>query len=59
VQTLMAHGLVDEFSLVVSPLLLGSGKRLFRDAEAIRRLTLVSSTATPKGNLVLSYRPAG
>ena len=58
VQTLMAHGLVDEFSLIVSPLLLGSGKRLFRDAEQIRRLTLASSKSTPKGNLVLSYRPA-
>jgi len=58
VQTLMARGLVDEFGLIVSPLVLGSGKRLFRDAEGIRRLTLVSSKATPKGNLVLSYRPA-
>ena len=57
VQTLMAHGLVDEFSLIVSPLVLGSGKRLFRDAEQVRRLTLVSSKSTPKGNLVLSYRP--
>jgi dihydrofolate reductase len=59
VQTLMAHDLVDEYSLIVSPLVLGSGKRLFRDAEQIRRLALVSSTSTPKGNLVLAYRPAG
>ncbi len=58
VQTLVAHGLVDEFGLVVSPLILGSGKRLFRDADQVRRLTLVSSKSTPKGNLLLSYRPA-
>ena len=58
VQTLAAHGLVDEFGLIVSPLVLGSGKRLFRDAELVRRLTLVSSESTPKGNLLLSYKPA-
>lgn len=58
VQTLMANGLVDEFGLIVSPLVLGSGKRLFRDAEQVKRLALVSSKSTPKGNLLLSYRPA-
>lgn len=58
VQTLIEHGLVDEFGLIVSPLLIGSGKRLFRDADQVRSLTLVSSKATPKGNLLLSYRPA-
>jgi dihydrofolate reductase len=58
VQTLMAHGLVDEFGLIVSPLLLGSGKRLFRDAEQVRRLKLVRCTSTPKGNLLVSYQPA-
>ena len=44
VQALMAGGLVDEYALIVSPILLGSGKRLFRDAEPVRRLTLVRST---------------
>jgi dihydrofolate reductase len=59
VQTLMANGLVDEFGLIISPLLLGSGKRLFRDAAQLRRLMLVRCTSTPKGNLLVSYQPAG
>jgi dihydrofolate reductase len=59
VQTLMANGLVDEFGLIISPLLLGSGKRLFRDADQLRRLKLVRCTSTPQGNLLVSYQPAG
>jgi dihydrofolate reductase len=58
VQTLLAHDLVDEFGLVISPIVLGSGKRLFRDAEQVRRLELVRSTSTPKGNVIASYRPS-
>jgi dihydrofolate reductase len=58
VQTLMAHDLVDEFGLFVSPIVLGSGKRLFRDAEQTKRLALVRATSTPKGNVLMNYRPA-
>jgi dihydrofolate reductase len=58
VQALIDADLVDEFGLIVSPIVLGSGKRLFRDAEQVRRLELVRSSATPKGNVVLTYRPA-
>jgi dihydrofolate reductase len=58
VQTLIAADLVDEFGLIVSPIVLGSGKRLFRSAAQVRRLELVRSTTTPKGNLLLTYRPA-
>ena len=58
VQTLIDNGLVDEIALIVSPLVLGRGKRLFRDAEQVRRFELIRWTATPKGNLVVSYRPA-
>lgn len=57
VQTLIAHDLVDEFSLIVSPIVLGSGKRLFRDADQVARLTLVRSSPTPKGNILMTYRP--
>ena len=49
VQTLMAHGLVDEFGLIVSPLVLGSGKRLFRDADQVKRLELASSKVHAEG----------
>lgn len=58
VQTLIAHDLVDEYFLVVFPLLLGGGKRLFRDADEVRRLTLVDSVTTGTGGLILTYRPA-
>jgi dihydrofolate reductase len=57
VQTLTEHDLVDEFSLVVYPILLGSGKRLFRDSEQARRLTLIDSQ-TGTGGVMLTYRPA-
>jgi dihydrofolate reductase len=41
----------------VSPLVLGSGKRLFRNGGDSRRLELVEATPTPKGNVILAYRP--
>lgn len=58
VQTLMAHDLVDEYSLMVFLIVLGSGDRLFRDAEQVRRLNLVDSRATGTGGLMLTYQPA-
>jgi dihydrofolate reductase len=58
VQSLIAHDLVDEFGLIVSPIVLGSGKRLFRDAAQAQRYELIRSTTTPKGNVLVSYRPA-
>lgn len=58
VQTLIEHDLADEFSLVVYPILLGSGKRLFRDSEQARRLTLIDSQTTGTGGVMLTYRPA-
>jgi dihydrofolate reductase len=57
VQTLIERDLVDEFSLVISPIVLGSGKRLFRDSEQVRHMALIRSTTTPKGNVVVSYGP--
>ncbi len=58
VQTLLAHDLVDEFSLAIHPLVLGSGKKLFRDAEQVRKLSLVDSTPTTTGVLLATYRPS-
>jgi dihydrofolate reductase len=57
VQTLLEHDLVDELSLTVSPIVLGSGKRLFRDAGRVHRWRLVDSTPTTTGSLMLIYRP--
>ncbi|MEW6059401.1 MAG: dihydrofolate reductase family protein [Actinomycetota bacterium] len=57
VQTLMAHDLVDEYSLMVFPIVLGSGKRLFPDGEQMRNLRLVDSKPTTTGALMLTYQP--
>jgi dihydrofolate reductase len=58
VQTLIKHDLVDEYFLAVFPIVLGSGKRLFRGAEQVRRLSLIDSKATSTGGVILTYRPA-
>ena len=55
VQELIADDLVDGFRLFLHPLLLGSGKRLFREMDQPRRLRLVESRATGTGVLMLSY----
>jgi dihydrofolate reductase len=58
VQTLIENDLVDEYFLTVYPLVLGGGKRLFRDDEQLRRLELVDSKTTSTGGVALTYRPA-
>ena len=58
-QTLIAAELVDEFRVLVFPLVLGKGKRLFANGVPPRGLTLVKSRSTPKGVLFNTYRPAG
>ncbi|MGH8969555.1 MAG: dihydrofolate reductase family protein [Actinomycetes bacterium] len=57
VQTLTDNDLIDEYFLTVSPIVLGSGKRLFRDAREARGLTLVDCVTTTTGSLLLTYRP--
>jgi dihydrofolate reductase len=58
VQSLMARGLVDEYVLMIHPVVLGSGRRLFRDGSASSTLELVESLTTTKGVLITRYRPA-
>lgn len=59
VQTLMAHDLVDEYRLMVFPIVLGSGKRLFGDGSTKTTLRLVEEKQVgPDGVLVLTYQPA-
>lgn len=58
VQTLIENDLVDEYFLTIYPLVLGGGKRLFRDDAQLRRLELVDSKTTSTGGVVLTYRPA-
>jgi dihydrofolate reductase len=57
VQALIKNDLVDEYFLTVYPILLGAGKKLFRDNDQLRKLELVDSTTTSTGGVVLRYRP--
>ncbi|HEX6925146.1 MAG TPA: dihydrofolate reductase family protein [Longimicrobiaceae bacterium] len=56
IRTLAAHDLVDEYRIVVYPLVLGSGKKLFSDGFAPTRLALVQSRPLQSGVLVNTYR---
>jgi dihydrofolate reductase len=55
VQELSALGLVDGYRLFLHPLLLGSGKRLFREMDSPRRLRLLDVQPTTTGVVMLSY----
>jgi dihydrofolate reductase len=57
-RSLIAHGLVDQFDLLINPFVLGQGLPIFTELTHPRRLTLVSSTAFPKGSILQIYRPA-
>ena len=57
--TVLEHGLADEVVLIVSPLLLGTGKRLFAAGTPARALELVSTQSTPTGVLLNTYRVKG
>ena len=57
IQTLMHHGLIDEFMLVIHPHVLGIGRRLFSDSGPPASLRLVSSQPTATGALITRYQP--
>lgn len=59
VRTLAENDLVDQYRLMVYPIVLGIGKRLFGDGAPRTKLRLVSSTlAGPDGVCILTYEPA-
>jgi dihydrofolate reductase len=58
-QTLIEHDLVDELRLMVFPVVLGTGKRLFGETSDKKRLRLVDSKVVGDGVAILVYQPAG
>ena len=56
-QTLMANNLVDEYQLWLHPVVLGRGKRLFREGGPEARLRLVDCQASTSGLVIITYEP--
>jgi dihydrofolate reductase len=59
IQTLLKHSLIDEFTVLVFPVLLGKGKRLFGDGTVPSGLKVIKSQSYPTGVVVMIYRPDG
>jgi dihydrofolate reductase len=57
VQSLIQHNLVDELRLIVDPVLVGGGKRIFPDDGALRPLRLVDHEITGTGTIIATYAP--
>jgi dihydrofolate reductase len=58
VRTLVAHRLVDEYRLMVFPIILGEGKRLFGESDDATALELVDAKTLGSGTVILTYHPA-
>jgi dihydrofolate reductase len=58
VRSLMRRDLVDQYVLLIHPLVLGSGRCLFADGQACARLRLVDSVSTTTGVIIATYEPA-
>ena len=58
-QTLIGHDLVDAFWLMIYPITLGGGKRLFADGTIPAAFQVTESSVTPKGVMVVNYERAG
>jgi dihydrofolate reductase len=59
IQTLLEHDLIDELRLIMFPVVLGEGKKLFADGTVPAALSLASSSATSTGALILTYELVG
>ncbi len=58
-QTLMQHNLVDRYQLMIFPLVVGKGKRLFADGTVPAGLKLVDSKTATTGVVIATYEPGG
>ena len=59
IQTLLRHNLVDRFRLLIFPIVIGPGKRLFSEGTIPSGLKLVDSTVSTTGVVMGTYEPAG
>ena len=60
VNTMMEHDLIEEYRLMVFPIVVGKGKRLFGDTQRTKAMKLVDTRPVGlDGVLILTYRPAG
>jgi dihydrofolate reductase len=57
-QSLMRRNLIDEYLLLIHPMVLGSGRRLFNDGGSFTALRLVDTKTTTTGVVVATYQPA-
>lgn len=57
IQTLMEHNLVDLYVLLIHPLILGSGRHLYKEGSPLATLQLVDSKTTSTGVLIATYKP--
>lgn len=57
--TLIEYGLADELTLIVYPVLLGTGKRLFAEGTPARSFELASTNAMPSGIILSTYKMVG
>jgi dihydrofolate reductase len=57
IQTLMRHNLIDQYMLLIHPLILGSGHRLFRESGPFAKLRLVETRTTTTGVVIATYQP--
>jgi dihydrofolate reductase len=58
VRSLLAQGLLDELVLMIHPVIVGKGKRLFHEGDELKRMKLVDSKVTRSGVSILTYQPA-
>jgi len=56
-QSLMRRNLVDQYILLIHPLVLGSGRRLFADGDAFATLRLIDARTTTTGVVIATYQP--
>jgi len=57
IRSLLPHGLIDEYLLVIYPLVLGSGRRMFDHESYPVQLRLVESISTTAGAIIATYQP--